>query len=102
MSGAMEWIELVVGSALLLCFFGVPGCVIARRRGLRYPWVAFLPILGVWIVLFEAIGKSGWYSMLAFVPYAGPIALLIWTAVELRRPITAGRGGGHFRSSCPS
>jgi len=27
--------------------------------------VAFVPLLGIWIVLFEAVGKSGWYSLLA-------------------------------------
>jgi hypothetical protein len=29
------------------------------------------------------IGKSGWYSLLAFVPYVGGLVLLLWTAVEL-------------------
>ncbi len=71
---------LVVALFLVLSF---PAFVIARRRGLRYPGVAFVPILGVWIVLCESIGKSGWYSLLVFVPWAGPLALLLWTAVEV-------------------
>jgi hypothetical protein len=79
----MDWVALIVGFAVLLLFFGVPGYVIGKRRGVSHPWIAFLPILGIWIVLLEAIGKNGWYSLLAFVPYVGPIALLIWTAVEL-------------------
>jgi uncharacterized membrane protein YhaH (DUF805 family) len=45
--------------------------------------VAFVPLLGIWIVLFEAVGKSGWYSLLPFVPYVGGLVLLLWTAVEL-------------------
>ena len=60
-----------------------PVYVIGRRRGIKNPWVAFVPFLGVWIVLFETIGKSGWYSLLAFVPYVGGLVILIWTAVEL-------------------
>jgi len=60
-----------------------PVYVIGRRRGIKNPWVAFVPFLGVWIVLFETIGKSGCYSLLAFVPYVGGLVILIWTAVEL-------------------
>lgn len=41
------------------------------------------PASRVWIVLFEAVGKSGWYSLLAFIPYVGSLVPLIWTAVEL-------------------
>jgi len=60
-----------------------PVYIIGRRCGIKNPWVAFIPFLGVWIVLFEAIGKSGWYCLLAFVPYVGGIVIFIWTAVEL-------------------
>jgi hypothetical protein len=81
----MDWFTLIVLVVALLCIFGVPVYVIARRRGLKNAWVAFLPLLGIWIVLCEAMGKSGWFALLAFVPYAGPLALAIWTSVELPR-----------------
>jgi hypothetical protein len=90
MSGPMDWVALAVGIAILLCVFGVPGYVIGRRRGLKNPWIAFLPLLGAWIVLLEAMGKSGWYALLAFVPYGlGSLGLLVWTSIEL--PSTHGR-----------
>lgn len=86
----MEWIVLALVLAVALSIFGVPAFVIARRRGLRYPWMAFLPIFGVWIVLCEAMGKSGWYALLIFVPYGlGALGLLAWTAIEL--PLRHGR-----------
>lgn len=71
---------------LLLAVFAVvaiPVYVIGRRCGVSNPWVAFVPILGVSIVLFEAIGKSGWYALLGFIPYLGGLIVLAWTAVEL-------------------
>jgi len=55
--------------------------------------VAFVPLLGIWIVLFEAVGKSGWYSLLPFVPYVGGLVLLLWTAESFPR-ITVARAGG--------
>ena len=78
--GSLALLLLIVAVFLALVF---PVFVIGQRRGLQNPWVAFIPLLGVWIVLFEAVGKSGWYSLLAFIPYVGALVLLIWTAVEL-------------------
>jgi hypothetical protein len=60
-----------------------PVFVIGKRSGLRNPWAAFILLLGVWIVLFEAIGRSGWLSLLVFIPTAGPLIALLWTGVEL-------------------
>jgi hypothetical protein len=69
---------------LAVCAFAVtPFYVIARRRGLRNPWVAFIPFVGVWIVLFESIGRSGWLGLLALIPYVGGFIVLIWTAVRV-------------------
>ncbi|MFL5950296.1 MAG: hypothetical protein ACJ74M_01715 [Gaiellaceae bacterium] len=76
----MGLIFILVVVFVVLAF---PVYVIGRRGGVKNPWVAFLPVLGVWIVLFETIGKSGWYSLLGFVPYVGGLVILIWTAVEL-------------------
>ena len=78
--GSLALILLIVAVFVVLVF---PVFVIGRRRGVRNPWMAFIPLLGVWIVLFEAIGKSGWYSLLTFIPYVGGLVLFIWTAVEL-------------------
>jgi uncharacterized membrane protein YhaH (DUF805 family) len=67
----------------LFCALVTPAFVIGRRRGLRNPWVAFVPFLGVWIVLFESFGRSGWFALLAFIPTVGPLLLFVWAAVEV-------------------
>jgi Family of unknown function (DUF5684) len=76
-------VVILVIFAVVYCALVFPVYVIGRRRGLKNPWAAFIPLLGPWIVLFEAIGRSGWFSLLAFIPNVGALILLIWTAVEL-------------------
>jgi hypothetical protein len=76
----MGFTLLVAAVFFVLAF---PVFLIGRRRGLRNPWAAFIPLLGVWIVLCESVGRSGWFSLLVFIPMFGPLALLLWTAFEL-------------------
>ena len=73
---------VIVVVALILCITGVPGYVIAQRRGIGNPWMAFIPMLGLWIVVFESLGRSG---LLALLMLFQPIALvfMIWTAIEV-------------------
>jgi hypothetical protein len=73
---------VIVLVALILCIPGIPGYVIAQRRGIANPWVAFLPMFGLWIVLFESLGRSG---LLALLMLFQPIAFvfMIWTAIEI-------------------
>ena len=66
-----------------------PVYVIGQRRGVSRPGVAFVPILGAWIVFMESMGRSGWLSLITFVPYVGGLVLLVWTAVEA--PVKHGR-----------
>ena len=51
--------------------------------GLRNPIVAFVPFFGLWIVLFESIGRSGWLALLTFIPYVGWLLVPVWTGIEL-------------------
>jgi hypothetical protein len=76
-------VVVLVAIFVVYCALVYPVYVIGRRSGLKNPWAAFIPLLGPWIVLFEAIGRSGWFSLLAFIPNVGALVLLIWTAVEL-------------------
>jgi hypothetical protein len=64
-------------------FIAVPGYVIAERRGLDRPWVAFIPLLGLHIILLESIGRSGMYVLLILIPYLGAFGLGIWLAIEM-------------------
>jgi hypothetical protein len=45
--------------AAIFCAASAPVFVIGRRRGLRNPWVAFIPLLGIWIVLPTAHERQG-------------------------------------------
>jgi hypothetical protein len=73
-------ILLLLGVYCLLVF---PVFLIGRRCGLQSPWAAFVPLLGVWIVLCESMGRSGWCSLLVFIPTVGPLALLLWTSLAV-------------------
>src|SRR5438270_12488339 len=61
----------------------VPGYVIARRRGLARPWVAFVPLVGLWIILCESTGHSGWAALIILIPTIGALILSIWMAIEV-------------------
>jgi hypothetical protein len=69
--------------AIAVCIGGIPAYVIAKRRRMKNPGVAFVPLLGFWIVMFESMGRSGWLALLSLVPYVGALAVIVWTAVEL-------------------
>ena len=66
-------VSYLIFFVILLCITGVPGYVIAERRGLSKPWVAFIPIVGFWIVLCESVGRSGWLTLWILVPYLGAL-----------------------------
>ena len=82
MEAALLVLMMIAIVGVALCVGGIPGYVLAKRRGLRNPMVAFVPFVGLWIVLFESIGRSGWLGMLAFVPYVG-LLVPVWTGIEL-------------------
>jgi hypothetical protein len=70
-----------------------PFYILGRRRGLDHPWVAF-PLLGIAIVLFESIGKSGWLGLLVFVPTVGRRSWCSSGRLSRFLRITAARAGG--------
>ena len=81
-----------MGSVVVFIFFvavalllpGVPGYVIAQRRGLSNPWIAFVPFVGLWIVVCESIDEKGWIGVLAIVPIVA-LALVIALAFKVPR-----------------
>jgi hypothetical protein len=58
-----------------------PAYIVGRRLGLRNAWVAFVPLFGVWIVLLESVGQSGWAALAVLIPTLGSLVLLIWVAL---------------------
>ncbi len=77
--------RLFVGSAevFVLLFsavvVGVPAFVVGQRRGVEAPGIAFVPLVGAWIVILRSIGRSGWLAVLALIPLVS-LGLYIWVA----------------------
>lgn len=79
----MSLVVAVRGIMVLLVFAGLvglvclPGYVIGQRRGVRSPGVAFIPFVGMPVVLLWSIGRRGWMVLLAFVPLVN-VVFGIW------------------------
>jgi hypothetical protein len=71
---------IVLGGLLgLVCLLAY---VIGQRRGVRSPGVAFIPFVGMTIVLLWSIGRSGWMVLLSFVPFVN-FVFAIWLVFAL-------------------
>jgi uncharacterized membrane protein YhaH (DUF805 family) len=57
--------------------------VIAQRRGLARPWIAFVPLFGFWIVLCHATDRSGWFALLLLIPTIGGLVLTVMMAFDV-------------------
>jgi hypothetical protein len=58
-----------------------------RRRGLGAPAVAFIPFVGLWIVVFRSIGWTGWrlgvlVGLVVLTPYIG-LFVTSWAGVQV-------------------
>ena len=69
----------VVYLVFLLAIFPVPAFIVGVRRGVSYPGLAFIPLVGPWIVIFRSIGTSAWLAAGAVIPLANLI-IAIWAA----------------------
>ena len=84
----MGLLVLILLVALATGITGTPAYVIARRTGSQNPWVAFIPLFGLWIVLLETTGQRGWIAVFAFIPLLSLI-LSLWLAFGV--PVAHGR-----------
>jgi hypothetical protein len=83
-----SFVGIVVVIAIASLVPGIPAFVIAQRRGLSNPWVAFVPLVGFWIVLCESTGQSGWLGLIGIVPFLA-LVITIWMAFAV--PVAHGR-----------
>jgi hypothetical protein len=86
----MVGVTEVLVVAFIVLIPGIPAYVIGKRRGVRRAWVAFIPLVGFWIVLLQSTNESGWIALVGVVPIVS-LALVIWMAIQL--PSTHGRSG---------
>jgi peptidoglycan/LPS O-acetylase OafA/YrhL len=73
-------VVLMIGAVVLVT--GTPGYVIARRRGMRQPWLAYIPIFALGVVLFESMGRSG-VPVVGFLVPIVSVVLGLWIAIEM-------------------
>lgn len=59
--------------------------IIANKTGTANSWMAWIPILNVWL-LCEVGGKPGWWVLLMFIPLVNIIiTIMLWSAVSEAR-----------------
>ena len=71
------WLAVYVYMALALM-------TIANKTGTRDAWMAWVPILNLWLLI-QVSGKEAWWIILFFIPVANIVAaVIIWMAVAER------------------
>jgi len=70
-------IAILVYCAILLGSYVLFGWMLSRifRKAGIQPWKAWVPIYNNWVLL-EMGGQPGWWSVLAFVPFANFVAVV--------------------------
>ena len=70
---ALFWVMMIVSyviNAISLYFM-------AKKANVKYPWVAFVPVVQV-VAMLHMIDKSGWHIFLLFIPILNIILSVIW------------------------
>src|SRR3954447_18700999 len=71
--------------------YSIPAYVVASRRDVPQPGLAFIPWVGPFIVLLRAARRSGWLAFLLLLSALGALILDIMIALNL--PRSQGRSG---------
>ncbi|SHG59406.1 DUF805 domain-containing protein [Flavobacterium defluvii] len=82
-NGIISFLLIIIG-LILGAIFGdaVTGAVIGYILFALYSFATILPGLGVIVRRLHDVGKSGWFYFVAFIPFAGPIWILILLCTE--------------------
>ena len=67
---------------LLIVVPGFPAYIVAERRGVDSPALAFIPIVGPTIVILRSIEATAWATLLLFVPIVS-IVFGVWLAFSV-------------------
>lgn len=70
---ALGFFTIYIFATMLAAF------IVGKRRGVRRPGIAFVPLFGPWIVILRSIGTSLWWILLLLIPYVG-LGFVIWAA----------------------
>jgi uncharacterized membrane protein YhaH (DUF805 family) len=47
-----------------------------------FAWAMFLPLLAVSVRRLHDIGRSGWFYLVGYIPFAGLVIMLIWSCTD--------------------
>lgn len=72
---------LILG--FILVAMPLPAYIIGSRSAVSSPGLAFIPVVGYFIVLLRVIGMSGWLTLIVLVPYVGGLVLYLWFAFAI-------------------
>jgi hypothetical protein len=65
---------------------------IAKKLNVENAWLAWIPIVNLWIVV-QCAGKEWWWIILMFIPIVGYVVnILLWMAMCERRGKASGVG----------
>lgn len=76
------WMFALFNAIISIVLFIVGRVIGFPALGLVYSLAVFLPGLGVTVRRLHDTGRSGWAFLIALIPLAGPIILLVWLASE--------------------
>ena len=83
--GGAGLVPIVVIVVLVYVYFALSLSTIARKTGTPDEWMAWVPILNVYLMI-KCAGRPGWWLILMFVPLVNFIcSLLIWIEIAERR-----------------
>jgi len=70
---ALFWVMMIVSYAInaVALYF------MAKKANVKYPWVAFVPVVQV-VAMLHMIDKSGWHFFLLFIPIVNIILSVMW------------------------
>lgn len=84
---------LLAGMYGFICCFGLifyiylSFCImkIAQKLGVENAWLAWIPIVNLWIIV-QCAGKEWWWILLLFIPIISIVfAIILWMAIAERR-----------------
>ena len=86
-SGIFGGFMLIVWLAIYV-YYGFAFMTIAKKTGNENAWMAWVPILNMWLMI-EIAQKEAWWMILFFIPLANIVAMVVVTmaiAERLEKP----------------
>jgi hypothetical protein len=66
--------EGALAIVLILALFAAvytPAFLVARQSGVSHAWVAYIPLVGMWVTILRAAKLSPWLVLVVWIPLVG-------------------------------